>query len=130
MVRPSIPKMMLAVVSDVVMTALYAALTGLIVATTNVFVYRLAALKVEAVRVDLKVNNATHTAKLDDIAATGEKTHTLVNGATEAHLKLVVELSRWKADHEPTPENKNALKLAEQKLAEHVEQQRVVSQGS
>lgn len=64
--------------------------------------------------------------KLDGIAKTGEKTHTLVNSNMGAQLKLGAELARWKADREPTQQNKDAADLAEQRLKEHEGKQAIV----
>lgn len=67
--------------------------------------------------------------KLNAIAATGEKTHTLVNSGWGVQLKLGADLSRWKADREPTPENVKAAELAEKTLLDHDAKQAVVDAG-
>lgn len=64
--------------------------------------------------------------KLNAIAKTGDKTHTLVNSQMGGVLTLVDELSRWKAGREPTPENIKAAELAARMLKEHDSKQAVV----
>lgn len=102
---------MLAVVSDTVQNGLYLALTALVVAGTQVLTSWW--------------SNRTRDVKLDTIAATGQMTHDLVNNNMKIELTRVAELARWKADHEPSPENIRAAELAEKRLKEHDEKQAV-----
>lgn len=75
--------------------------------------------KVELVKDTLLVNSKVTDAKLDTI-------HTLVNSSMGAALKLNAELSRWKANAEPTKENNAAADLAEQVYREHQGKQSTV----
>lgn len=99
-------------VSDAAVNGLYFALTGLLIAGTQV------------------LTSWWSGKRLAAIAATGEKTHTLVNSQMGGVLKLVDELSRWKASREPTPENIKAAELAARMLKEHEVKQAVVDARS
>jgi len=72
-----------------------------------------AAVKVEEVKQTLEAKTTKNEAKLDDLAIMGKATHTLVNSSMSAQLKLVAELSRWKANQTNAPEDTQAADVAE-----------------
>lgn len=83
------------------------------------------AVRVEAVKDAVAKATAATVDQLATIAATGEKTHTLVNSNMAVQLKLNAELSRWKAEQmkdvggaEAADAEAAALK-AEQMFTEH-----------
>jgi hypothetical protein len=61
--------------------------------------------------------------KLDGLASVAAATHTLVNNKMGIELLAVKELSQWKADREPTPENKLAAKRAQVAYDDHMTKQ-------
>lgn len=67
-----------------------------------------------------------HDAKLNDIAKTGEKTHTLVNSNMGVQLRLNAVLSRRLADMTKEPADIDAANLAEQLLSAHEGKQSIV----
>lgn len=69
-------------------------------------------------------------AKTDELAVAmnetrevSKATHVLVNHNMMIQLELTAQLSRWKADHEPSRENIEAANLADHALEEHRAQQ-------
>jgi hypothetical protein len=82
-----------------------------------------AARKAEEVKSDLRESSKQRDIKLDNLATVANKTHTLVNSNMAVQLKKAAELSRWKANHEPTEENIKAAELAEQLYSEHQSKQ-------
>jgi len=85
-----------------------------------------AASKARKVKKVLVNTTAATNTQLNDLAVvaietqkTGEKTHDLVNSQYGVQLRLGAELSRWKADKEPTKENLAAAKLAEKLFHDH-----------
>jgi hypothetical protein len=98
-------------VSDAVWQALIAGVVTIVLAYMARRIEKktdVAAVKVEEVRKTLEVNTTATEATLAAIAATGEKTHTLVNSAMGA--QLVAE-------------------LAEEMLLNHQQKQAVVDRG-
>lgn len=59
--------------------------------------------------------------KLDDLTKTGESTHTLVNSAMQAALKITAETARSKADVTDDPADVKAAEIAEQTLEDHID---------
>jgi DNA-binding ferritin-like protein len=78
-----------------------------------------AADKVEHVKTALKESDVAVTAKLNTI-------HGLVNSAMKVQLKLVAELSRWKANETKNAGDMAAADLAEKMLREHDDAQVVL----
>jgi len=66
------------------------------------------------------------SAEASKAAAIGEAVHTLVNSNMGAQLKLVMELSEFKASVMPTPENIEAAKLARAAYESHQMKQALV----
>ncbi len=87
-----------------------------------------AAIAVE-VKDTLTITTDEFSQKLNGIAETGKKTHTLCNSAMEAQLRLNAKTARALADASPSPEHDAAADTAETLLREHQEGQRKVDQG-
>jgi hypothetical protein len=92
-------------VSDAAVNGLYLALTGLLIAGTQILTSWWSA--------------KTRDAKLNAIAATGEKTHTLVNSAMGAQLKMHAAVTRRLAILTKDSADVEAANQAEQLLKEH-----------
>jgi hypothetical protein len=80
--------------------------------------------KANAEEAKLSANRAA--AEASKAAAIGEAVHTLVNSNMGAQLKLVMELSEFKASVSPTPENMEAAKLARTAYESHQTKQALV----
>jgi hypothetical protein len=78
-----------------------------------------AASRVEEVKTTLQTNTTATDVKLQSIAATGEKTHTLVNSNMGVQLKLNAVLSRRLADMTKAPLDISVADQAERLLREH-----------
>jgi hypothetical protein len=82
--------------------------------------------RAEEAKVTLASNTSRADAKLDDIARTGEKTHTLVNSNMAVQLKLNAAVTRRLADLTKDPIDEEAANLAEKLSHEHETKQTVV----
>lgn len=101
--------------SELAVNGLYLALTALVIAGTNILTAWWA----------MRAASAA-TAKLDSIASTAEKTHTLVNSQMGYQLKMHATVTRRLAAITGDPADKEAAGQAEQLLKEHDEKQATV----
>jgi hypothetical protein len=77
------------------------------------------ATEVAAVKVEAKKQDT----KLDEIQTVAKATHVLVNNDFIIQSRMVAELARWKADHDPTPNNIKAAEHAEAFLKDRIRTQ-------
>ena len=82
-----------------------------------------AAARVEAVATDLAISNMATDTTLEQIKATGETTHKLVNGALTAQMKVAAVALRRVADVTGDDGDSKAAQVAEDALAEHIAKQ-------
>ncbi len=86
-----------------------------------------AAAKVEQVATDLKITANEHAEKLDEMAAVGQATHTLVNSNMAKQMQISAKALRTIAHLTPSdPEAAAAADLAEKLLRDHESKQAVV----
>ena len=80
---------------------------------------RKAAVKVEEVKEVLADTTEKNVERLNEIAKVGVETHTLVNGAMSAQLRLTATFARELATSRGLPADVKAAELAEKALEEH-----------
>jgi nitrogen fixation/metabolism regulation signal transduction histidine kinase len=119
--------------SDIVWQALIAAGVTLVLAWMNQRTKNAvtsaadkAATKVEEVKDTLESHNEASADKLAEMAEVGEATHTLVNSAMGAQLRLHAATARALAEQTHLPAHTAAADLAEKLLAQHEAKQRRV----
>ena len=97
-----------------------------VAALINYFASRDAANKVAQVKTDLENVHESSAAKLDQIKATGEITHALVNNRMGAVLKTLATVSRQLANMTNNPKDMANAEVAENMAEEHDKRQAVV----
>lgn len=88
-----------------------------------------AARQVKQVKESLAASDEQLHSRLDEMAATGQATHVLVNSNMGEQLKLNALLSRRMADLTKIPEDIQAAKCAEAKLQDHESKQAMVDRS-
>ncbi len=82
-----------------------------------------AATKVKQVAIDLKARDAEKNDKLDNLTELADKTHSLVNSAMGAQLRLHADTAKRLADETGEAEDIEAARLAEQALKDYLHRQ-------
>lgn len=77
------------------------------------------AAKAETVKRTLDATTKVTDEKLDSLEKVTTETHALVNSGSLVTLKLLAEVSRWKATQTKDPDHLKAAELAEQNVRDH-----------
>lgn len=81
------------------------------------------AVKAETVKQTLATTTNVTNGKLDGLKKTTDETKHLVNSDSLVTLKLLAEVSRWKATQTKDPDHLKAAELAEQNVLDHEKKQ-------
>lgn len=124
------------VFTDKVLLAAFVAITSVATFGQMFMQYKLAqsaaikveqvAVKAEEVKQTLDESTKSTGNQLEELVKTTEATHELVNSGSLVTLKLLADVTRWKADQTGDPDHIKAAELAEKNVKEHEAKQATV----